>query len=181
MKSITPSEVDPSSVLILDVRSPEEYVRAHIPGSVLHPLDELDGPAIRAIAHDERPIVLVCERGARAGEGAARLHGVGLGEALVLEGGLEAWERAGRPVRRAGAKLSLERQIRIGAGAVVLTGFVLAALLNPAWLALSAFAGVGLIFAGVTGFCGMGVILSRMPWNRPGASRPDCGAAGRCG
>jgi len=179
MKSITPSEVEPSSVLILDVRSPEEYVRAHIPGSVLHPLEELDGVSVSALARGGRAVVLVCERGARAGEGAARLLEAGLGEAFVLEGGLEAWERAGRPVRRVGAKLSLERQIRIGAGAVVLTGFVLAAFLNPAWLALSAFAGVGLIFAGVTGFCGMGVILSRMPWNRPSASRPVCCQTGR--
>jgi len=180
MKSITPEELDPADVLILDVRSPEEYVRAHIPGSVLHPLEELDGAAVRAIANDARPMVLVCERGARAEEGVARLHEAGLGEARVLEGGLEAWDRAGRPVRRSGARLSLERQIRIGAGLLVVIGFALAASVNPAWLALPVFVGCGLIFAGVTGFCGMGVILSRMPWNRPDASAA-CGQAGRCG
>jgi len=174
MKSIPPEQLDPDSMVILDVRSPEEYVRVHIPGSVLHPLEELDGAALRAIVRDERPVVLVCDRGARAGEGAARLQAAGLGESMVLEGGIEEWERAGRPVRRAGARLSLERQIRIGAGVIILAGFALAAAVNPAWLALPAFVGAGLIFAGVTGFCGMGVILARMPWNRPGASGPAC-------
>lgn len=171
MNTALPAEVDSSSTLFLDVRSPEEYVQAHIPGSVLHPLSELDAAAVRALARDERTIILVCERGTRAEEAASRLHEAGLTQARVLDGGLDAWEKAGKPVRRIGAKMSLERQIRIGAGLLVVTGFLLAWMVSPLWLILLAFVGCGLVFAGVTGFCGMGIILSRMPWNRPGPAR----------
>lgn len=180
MQTAAADRINPSSTLILDVRSPEEYVRSHIPGSVLHPLEELDRDAVRTISGDKRPIVLVCERGSRAQEAARCLEEAGLANASVLEGGLEAWVRSGGAIRRSGARLSLERQIRIGAGLMVLLGFALAYLLSPGWLALSIFVGVGLIFAGATGFCGMGVILARAPWNRAGSGRASPGNPGGC-
>jgi hypothetical protein len=71
------------------------------------------------------------------------------------------------PVERSGRKVvSLERQVRIAAGTIVLVGVILAAFVNPAFVWLSGFVGAGLVFSGVTNFCGMGLVLARAPWNR---------------
>jgi hypothetical protein len=67
---------------------------------------------------------------------------------------------------------SLERQVRLGAGLLILTGAALAALLHPYWILLSGFAGLGLTFAGLTDFCPMGLLLAKMPWNRAARQRP---------
>ena len=88
---------------------------------------------------------------------------------VSVEGGMLAWEKADLPlVRSPGKTISLEGQVRIGAGALVLAGSVLAWFLNPAYIGLSVFVGAGLVYAGLTGSCAMGVLLSRMPWNRRG-------------
>jgi hypothetical protein len=84
-----------------------------------------------------------------------------------LSGGMSAWERAGLPVEReARAPWSLERQVRLSAGSLVLLGTVLGWLVHPAFFGLSAFVGAGLIFAAITDWCGMGLLLARAPWNR---------------
>ncbi|GAB4183354.1 MAG: hypothetical protein Fur0032_24300 [Terrimicrobiaceae bacterium] len=108
-----------------------------------------------SLARDERQITLVCKRGARAEEAASRLSKAGLTRARVLNGVQNAWEKAGKPIRRIGAKMALERQIRIGAGLLVVTGFLLAWMVNPLLLIMSAFVGCGLVLDGLTGYCGM--------------------------
>lgn len=60
----------------------------------------------------------------------------------------------------------LMRQVQIAAGALVLLGVILSQTIAPAWIALSAFVGAGLVFAGLSGFCGMARLLPLMPWNR---------------
>jgi hypothetical protein len=90
----------------------------------------------------------------------------GLDNAVVVEGGTIAWSDAGLPVERAAVKvMSLERQVRIGAGSLVLTGVLLAIFVHPYFLALSGFVGGGLVFAGITDWCGMGLLLAKAPWN----------------
>jgi rhodanese-related sulfurtransferase len=85
----------------------------------------------------------------------------------VIEGGTEAWASLGLPVEGTGRKtISIERQVRIGAGALVLTGVILGFLVNPGYFSLSAFVGAGLLFAGITDWCSMGLLLARAPWNR---------------
>ena len=86
---------------------------------------------------------------------------------LDLEGGLEGWQQAGLPVeRQAGAPLPLMRQVQIAAGSLVLLGLIGSQVLAPAWIALSWFVGAGLVFAGISGFCGMARLLAMMPWNQ---------------
>ncbi|MEM8954508.1 MAG: DUF2892 domain-containing protein, partial [Verrucomicrobiota bacterium] len=86
---------------------------------------------------------------------------------VLVEGGLAAWEVAGVPVIRGKRKvISLERQVRVAAGFLVLVGVLLGTLVNPAWLILSGFVGVGFVFAGITDTCGMGMLLAKLPWNR---------------
>jgi hypothetical protein len=85
----------------------------------------------------------------------------------VLDGGLNAWLGAGLEVERGRKRLSLERQVRIAAGSLAALGGVLALLVNPLFALLPAFVGSGLVFAGVTDTCGMAMLLSRLPYNRP--------------
>ena len=155
------------SAVLLDVRTPAEYEEMHIDGSVLHPLTELDPAQVRKILGGASECVVVCASGQRATRAAERLQKeLGGGVKLsVLDGGVKAWDAAGMPLIRGKGVISLERQVRIAAGSFVLAGVVLGFLVNPAWFALSGFVGAGLVFAGVTDTCGMGMLLARMPWN----------------
>ena len=91
-----------------------------------------------------------------------------------VEGGTLAWEQAGLPVVRGKKAMSLERQVRIAAGSLVVLGTALGAFVHPGFLGLSAFVGAGLVFAGVTDTCGMGMVLARMPWNRAEPEEATC-------
>jgi rhodanese-related sulfurtransferase len=157
---------DRASALLLDVRTPAEFTEAHIPGSVLHPLDRLDPAAVRQMAEGKLACVLVCRSGGRAAQAARTLQAAGIPKLVVLDGGVAAWERAGLEVTRGRKTISLERQVRIGAGSLVLLGVVLGFTVHPAFFLLSGFVGTGLVFAGITDWCGMGLLLARMPWNQ---------------
>jgi rhodanese-related sulfurtransferase len=149
------------------VRTPGEYEAVHIRGAYNVPLDTLGehGPNIRA--HVEQPVVLICQSGQRARRAEAALQAAGMPNLHVLDGGVNGWVAAGRPVERGGQRLSLERQVRIAAGALAATGGVLALAVNPLFALLPAFVGSGLVFAGVTDTCGMAMLLSKLPYNRP--------------
>jgi rhodanese-related sulfurtransferase len=158
----------PGELTILDVRTPAEFARVHVPGAALLPLDELD-PAKIAAAHagSTDAIYIICQSGVRAGKAVQRIRAAGLQNAWSIEGGTAAWEKAGLPVERGHMKsISLERQVRIGAGSLALLGALLAWWVHPAFIALSGFVGAGLLFAGITDYCGMGLLLAKMPWNR---------------
>jgi hypothetical protein len=84
-----------------------------------------------------------------------------------LNGGIEAWKLAGEPLSCSGKKIiPLERQIQITAGSIILLGYLMGTFMHPKFLWIPAFIGGGLIFAGITGWCGMGIVLSKMPWNK---------------
>ena len=165
---VSPAEVSPigSKALLLDVRTPAEFEDAHIEGSVLHPLSALDPAAVAALARDKSACVVVCRSGGRASQAAQKLAAAGISQLQVLEGGVAAWEKAGLPLIHGKKTISLERQVRIVAGAFVFTGAILGAFVHPGWIVLPAFVGAGLMFAGITDWCGMALLLARMPWNR---------------
>ena len=150
---------------LLDVRTPGEFDAGHIPGAYNVPLDVLPEHAADVRALDA-PVVLVCQSGSRA-----RRAGALLGEARavhlhVLDGGMQAWVASGLPVRRGRPRLSLERQVRIASGAVAALGAILALAVDPLFALVPALVGSGLVFAGVTDTCGMGLLLARLPYNR---------------
>lgn len=153
------------AVQLVDVRSPNEFAAGHIPGSVNLPMNEISGRL-----RDLRPnqaIVLICQRGSRAALTADLLKAQGV-EASVLQGGTHAWvNRGGRLISNVRTTWSLERQVRLLAGFLVFAGCLLAVMVHPAFLALPAFVGLGLTFAGLTDICAMAGILARMPWNQP--------------
>jgi rhodanese-related sulfurtransferase len=155
--------LDQGAVLV-DVREADEHAREHVPGAKSNPLSRLvpvEQPAGKAV-------IFHCRSGARTAANAARLADAASCEAYVLEGGLDAWKKAGLPVavdRR--QPLEIMRQVQIVAGSLVLLGIVLGVWVAPAFFGLSAFVGAGLVFAGASGWCGMARLLALMPWNRP--------------
>jgi rhodanese-related sulfurtransferase len=165
---------------IIDVRTPAEFGEMHVEGARLVPLDQLNPKELlagRAGAADA-PLYVVCKSGSRAAKACEKFAAAGFDNVFSIEGGTVAWEKAGLPVTRGRKTISLERQVRIGAGLLVLLGILLGWLLHPVFFLLSAFVGGGLVFAGVTDWCGMGLLLSRMPWNQMDDGR-SCGFSPR--
>lgn len=152
---------------VLDVRTPGEFEAEHIPGAYNVPLDSLGehGPEIRA--HVSESVVLVCRSGQRARMAEEALKTANMRNLYVLDGGMNAWNAAGQPVLRGAPRMSLERQVRIAAGALAATGGFLALFANPMFAVIPAFVGSGLVFAGVTDTCTMGMLLAKLPYNRP--------------
>lgn len=161
-----------SGAVLLDVRTPVERREAHIAGSRHIPLDELQPEALSKELAGQR-VVLVCRSGRRAEQAAAKLAAAGCTDLCILEGGLQSWQAAGQPVLREKGVMSLERQVRIAIGVLVLAGFALGQWVHPGFFGICAFMGAGLIFSGITDFCGLGLILARAPWNKADGS---CGA-----
>ncbi len=154
---------------LLDVRTPAEFAAQHAAGARSLPLDRLDAAAFlrERESAGARTIYLLCQSGKRAAMAAEKLTAAGCCTAVVVEGGTAAWVAAGLPCESTGrGVISLERQVRIAAGALVLTGIVLGWFVHPLFVWLSAFVGAGLIFAGITDFCGMGLLMAKMPWNQ---------------
>jgi len=161
---------DSAGVELIDVRTGAEYREVHAEGARLVPLDQLNVQAVAGGHKDmAKPFYLICKSGGRARQAAERFRLAGVQNVIVVEGGTAAWEAAGLPVMRGKKTISLERQVRIAAGFLVLIGVSLGFAVHPAFFGLCAFVGAGLMFAGVTGWCGMGMLLVKMPWNRVGA------------
>jgi rhodanese-related sulfurtransferase len=164
---ISPSKAQQiqSSALLLDVRTPAEFEEAHIAGSVLHPLSSLNLNEVEKLAAGKSGCVVVCKSGNRAVQAAEKLKASRLPGLSVLEGGVTAWEAAGLPLERGQKTMSLDRQVRISSGGLVLTGIILAHFVNPWFVAISVFIGAGTVYAGISDTCGMGMLLAQMPWN----------------
>lgn len=154
-------------VALIDVRTPVEHDEVHIAGSRLMPLDQLDPEAVKAAAGDAEACVLVCRSGRRAEQAMAKLRAAGLENLVILEGGVTGWESAGLPLTRSTSKrLPLMRQVQLIIGLLALTGSVLALTVDKNFAIIPAFLGAGLTLAGSTGWCGLAILLSKMPWNR---------------
>lgn len=153
-------------VRLLDVRTPGEYENAHIPGAYSVPLDTLGEHGAEIRANVLEPVVLVCQSGQRARKADEALRTAGMANVHVLDGGLNGWIAVGQHVVRGCKRISLERQVRMAAGALAAVGGVLALTVNPLMAILPAFVGGGLAFAGLTDRCAMGMLLARLPYNR---------------
>jgi NADPH-dependent 2,4-dienoyl-CoA reductase/sulfur reductase-like enzyme/rhodanese-related sulfurtransferase len=157
-----------AGALLLDVRSPAEFRSGRVQGAVNLPLENVTDLNVRALlaGNDQKTVVLLCASGGRARVAAKKLAASGL-KTLVVQGGTNSCQQAGLPIDRdAGGMISIERQVRIGAGTMVFTGVMLGTFVHPGFYGLSGFVGCGLIFAGVTDWCGMGLLIAKAPWNR---------------
>lgn len=152
---------------VVDVRTAKEFAACHVLGAVNLPLDQVSIEAVAALRRGPGPIYLLCQSGVRATAAGERLAAAGMTEVVVVDGGTAGCVQAAIPVLRSGGSVfSLERQLRTIIGLGVCTGALLAWSVHPAWIGLSAFFGAGLVFAGVTDLCPLGLLLARMPWNR---------------
>ena len=155
------------AVNILDVRTPGEFDTVKIAGSVNMALDRLDAAALIARFGAETPLYCICQTGTRSQIAASKLRAGGLRQVIQVDGGTNAWVAAGYAVESGARKvMSLDRQMRITAGALVVTGIAGGALVHPAAYGLAAVIGAGLVYAGLSNSCGMTVVLAKMPWNR---------------
>lgn len=177
--TITPAELaqlrktNGKHVELIDVRTPVEFREVHVDFARNVPLDRLDPTEIRAERNGSaEPLYVICRSGSRARQACERLAATGI-NVVNVEGGTAAWDAAGLPVVRGQKGMSLERQVRIAAGFLVLLGAVLALTVHPYFIGLSAFVGAGLMFAGITDTCGMGMVLARMPWNQVKSSSSE--------
>jgi len=158
--------LDQGAVLV-DIREANERAREKIPGAFHMPLSSLDDADFAL--HQGRPVIFHCKSGARTGANAPRLAAKlgGDWEAYVVEGGLDAWKKAGLPVATDRSQpIELQRQVQIVAGSITFIGTMLGLFVAPVYFIIPAFIGVGLVFAGVSGFCGMARVLMLAPWNR---------------
>lgn len=179
--TITPKQlhdriVAGESIELIDVRTPVEFREVHVQCARNVPLDRLDGPHVVAGHSTEHPLFVICRSGSRGKQACEKLLAAGHGRIVNVEGGTLAWEQAGFPVIRGKKAMSLERQVRIAAGAIVLAGALLS-FVHPYWAFLAAFVGAGLIFAGITDTCAMGMLIARMPWNQVSTPKTGNGSA----
>ena len=169
-----------SDIDLIDVRTPVEYREVHADIARNIPLDRLDGAELTAGKSASAPLYVICRSGGRGKQACEKLQAVGFTNVFNIEGGTQAWEQAGLPVIRGKKAISLERQVRIAAGALVLLGSALSAFVHPYFIGLAAFVGAGLVFAGITDTCGMGMLLARMPWNQVATPPSKATSASQC-
>ena len=157
-----------SPVELIDVRTPVEFGEVHVEFARNVPLDTLNPTSLMAGRNGShnQPLYVICRSGSRGKQACEKFLAAGFSNMINVDGGTLAWDAAGLPVVRGKKAISLERQVRIAAGSLVVIVTALGYFVSAYWLGLSAFVGAGLVFAGVTDTCGMGLILAKMPWNR---------------
>jgi rhodanese-related sulfurtransferase len=155
---------------IVDVRTPAEFAECHVAGAKLAPLDALDP---RKVADALKPadgaqIYLLCKGGTRAGKAAEQFRAAGIANVCVVAGGTEACVAAGLPVNRGGGKagIPLDGQVRIAIGVMILAFWFGARWVHHSIAYLLPVMAVALIYSGVSGFCGMAILLGKAPWNQ---------------
>ena len=156
--------IDNGAVLI-DIRSNDEYARQHISGAKCIPVGEISADKLPPNA----TLIFSCLSGMRTQSNAQNLAqcACNCGEVYLLDGGLKAWKAAGLPIDGNGkSTLDIMRQVQISAGSLILLGVLLGFFVSQWFFLLSGFVGAGLLFAGLTGFCGLAVLLAQMPWNK---------------
>lgn len=178
IQTITPQELSERKaagqpVELIDVRTPVEFREMHVDFAKNLPLDRLDPNQINGQIPSDTPLYVICRSGGRGKQACEKLTASGRANVVNVAGGTLAWEQAGLPVVRGKKAMSLERQVRIAAGTLVLIGSAVGAFFHPAGIALAAFVGAGLVFAGLTDTCGMAMLLARMPWNQVSDQEPQ--------
>lgn len=167
------------NVNLIDVRTPMEFQEVHATTARNIPLDELDPHEVmqdRKGAADST-LYVICQGGTRGRKAQRKFADAGFANVVNVEGGIEAWIAAGLPIVRGKKVMSLERQVRIAAGFIVLAGALAAMLTGNVYLAgIPAFVGAGLMFAGMTDSCAMGMLIAKMPWNQVNNDGSCCAA-----
>jgi rhodanese-related sulfurtransferase len=171
LPNLSPAEakrlMDEGAVLV-DIRDASEHARERVPGAFNHPLPQLD----KASFAETAVVIFHCRSGMRTQTNVARLAKAVHGRAYIVEGGIDAWRKAGLPVDRDERQpIEMSRQVHIAAGSLIVLGGILGFFVSPLFYALSVFVGAGLIFAGVSGLCTLARMLAHAPWNQRAARK----------
>lgn len=154
-------------ISLIDVRTPVEHDEMHIPGSKLMPLDQLDATRVKSVSESSDQCILICRSGKRAEQAFQQLETAGCDKLAILDGGVLAWEAAGFELQHSSRnRLPLMRQVQLVIGLLALTGSILALSVDKNFAIIPAFLGAGLTLAGSTGWCGLAILMSKMPWNK---------------
>ncbi|MEM6884805.1 MAG: rhodanese-like domain-containing protein [Verrucomicrobiota bacterium] len=159
-------KLESTSAALIDVRTPGEFRGQHASGAINLPLDVMTAEDVKRATDGASQVYVICQSGKRSMMACEKLVAAGMEHLTNVEGGTTAWINARLPVKQGKGVISIERQVRIGAGLLVFIGALLGFYAHPLWLILPGFVGAGLTFAGITDFCGMGLVLAKMPWNR---------------
>lgn len=152
-------------VKVLDVRSALEFSQLHIKDSINIPIDMLSAK-IKDLSENKQGYIVLCRTGNRSPMAADMLIQSGVQGVKVMQGGITEWQKEKLPLIKGEGGISLERQVRIIAGTLILSGIVLSWLINWGFISISLFVSCGLIYAGITDNCLMGMFLLRLPYNR---------------
>lgn len=157
--------IEQGKALLFDIREADEYAREHIPEARLTPLSAFT-PEDFPLDHDKIGL-FHCASGNRTTQAAGELNATGFDKVYQVEGGIAGWKKAGLPVAlNRSAPISIQRQVQLTAGAMMLASVILGLMVSPYWFGLGAFVGAGLMYAGASGTCAMATLLAYMPWNR---------------
>lgn len=153
-----------NKTLAIDVRTPGEYTSEYIEGIQNYPLDQIESftPELKKY----KSVYVLCNSGNRSSRACTTLTKIGLKSLINVEGGMLAWKKRKYPSIKGKGSISIMRQVQITAGSLVLAGVLLSLYIDPRFIWVSGFVGAGLMFAGLSGTCAMGSLLSQMPWNR---------------
>ena len=154
--------ISAGKAILVDVRETGEFKAEHIEGAINKPLSSLDIDEIKNLAGDKQ-IIVQCLSGKRASQACAKIDS---SDASILEEGIEGWKKEGLKTVKKGHGITIQRQVMIVAGSLVLIGSLLSIFVNYNFIALPLFVGAGLAFAGLSGWCGMAILLNKMPWNK---------------
>jgi rhodanese-related sulfurtransferase len=173
---ITPQELhaildEDEKINLIDVRTTAEYRAGHVAGARLIPLDELRSeiPAADELygeAGHEHTLYLTCQFGLRSEQAAERLIDAGYDNLAVIDGGMQAWQKAGLPMQRCGSAISLERQVQIAIGTLLVLKVLFGFTIHELFFAAIPLIGAGLIIAGITNSCSMARMIALLPWNQ---------------
>ena len=152
------------SIPLIDVRTPAEFRSVRAEGALNHPLESLEAEALPF--EKSETLHLICQSGGRSAKACQLLEAAGHEAVVNVEGGTAAWQAARLPVAEGKKAMSLERQVRIAAGSLIVVGAAVGCFVHPGGYGLSTFVGAGLVFAGLTDTCAMGMLIAKMPWNR---------------
>ena len=155
--------LEEENALLVDVREPDEYAAKYIAGAHLQPLSVLS--LLPADENPERPAIYFCHSGNRTGTAEQTIEKRGHSRTYIIDGGLDAWEKAKLPVEQSKGALPISRQVHIAAGSLIVI-FLLIGQHAPFFRLFAVFIGMGLVASGLTGFCGMALLMKKMPWNK---------------
>jgi rhodanese-related sulfurtransferase len=188
ISALAAAKADAQQTIFIDVRTSAEFARKRPARSLAFaPLTDLSAQdfAMRHGILPDTPLILICTSGGRAQKAAQKFMDAGFGNVKVLQGGIDAWERAGlplvgtNPAPDISGPISLDRQVRIAAGSLVLVFGLLGYFVTPGFIWGALFVGAGLVFAGITNTCGMAMLLTRAPWNKTGCTGGVCPIDGK--